>query len=112
MGLWRTASLFKHSAFLTPRTIFIQIFDASKPLMSKYLEGWRHEGHSYAEKRQDITILQLMIQWMQYFCTSMVEKKEGTPANECPIVMIVGSHGDKVKLEDQCLLLNELTSSC
>ena len=26
--------------------------------------------------------------------------------------MIVGTHGDKVKLEDQCLLLNELKSAC
>ena len=37
------------------------------------------------KKRQDITILQLIIQWMQYFRTSVVEKKEGTPANECVI---------------------------
>ena len=85
MGLWKTASLFRHSALLTPRTIFIQVFDASKPLMSKYVESWRYEGHTYPEKRQDITILQLIIQWMQYFRTSVVEKKEGTPANECVI---------------------------
>ena len=26
--------------------------------------------------------------------------------------MIFGTHGDKVKLEDQCLLLNELKSAC
>ena len=88
MGLRRTASLLDIlSAFLTTRTIFIQVFDASKPLMSKYVETWRHEGHTYPEKKARYHNSSALIKWMQYFRTSVVEKKEGTPANECPIVM-------------------------
>ena len=70
------------SAFLTPRTMFIQVFNASQPLNSNYVESWRHKGHSYAEKEQDFTVLQLMMQWMQLIHASLVEKKEGTLANE------------------------------
>ena len=119
------------SAFLTPRTMFIQVFNASQPLNSKYLESWRHKGRTYPGKEQSITILKLMMQWMQLIHASLVEKKEGTPANEAsrdgatasneqgsgllpkwPKIMIVGTHGDQLELEDKREVLNRLESSC
>ena len=119
------------SAFLTPRTMFIQVFNASQPLNSKYLESWRHNGRTYPGKEQNITILKHMMQWMQLIHASLVEKKEGTPANEAsrdgatasneqgsgllpkwPKIMIVGTHGDQLELEDKTRVLNELESSC
>ena len=119
------------SAFLTPRTMFIQVFNASLPLNSKYLERWRHEGRTYPGKEQNITILNQLMQWMQLIHASLVERKEGTPANEAsqdgatasneqgsrmlpkwPKVMIVGTHGDQLELEDKTRVLNELESSC
>ena len=119
------------SAFLTPRTMFIQVFNASQPLNSKHLEWWRHKGSTYQGKEQNITILNHLMQWMQLIHTSLVEKKEGTPANEAsqdgatasneqgsgmlpkwPKVMIVGTHGDQLESEDKAQVLTELESSC
>ena len=118
------------SAFLTPRTMFIQVFNASQPLNSNYVESWRHKGHTYAGKEQDFTVLQLMMQWMQLIHVSLVEKKEGTLTNEdsqdgvpaskqqkClpdfPKIMIVGTHGDQIKSkEEELQVLSELESSC
>ena len=118
------------SAFLTPRTMFIQVFNASQPLNSNYVESWRHKGHTYAGKEQDFTVLQLMMQWMQLIHVSLVEKKEGTLTNEdsqdgvpaskqqkClpdfPKIMIVGTHGDQIKSkEEELQVVNELKSSC
>ena len=118
------------SAFLTPRTMFIQVFNASQPLNSNYVESWRHKGHTYAGKEQDFTVLQLMMQWMQLIHVSLVEKKEGTLTNEdsqdgvpaskqqkClpdfPKIIIVGTHGDQIKSkEEELQVLSELESSC
>ena len=118
------------SAFLTPHTMFIQVFNASQPLNSNYVESWRHEGQTYAGKEQDFTILQLMMQWMQLIHVSLVEKKEGTLTNEdsqdgvpsskqqkClpefPKIIIVGTHGDQIKSkEEELQVVNELESSC
>ena len=117
------------SAFLTQRTMFLVLFDASLPLNSTYQENWRHEGHTYPGKQQNITILQLMMQWMQLIHASLVAKKErGTAAKEakqsettrdrrqsimlpeCPRIMIVGTHGDRVQSRQQ--VLEELDTSC
>ena len=104
------------SAFLTQHTMFLLHFNASLPLSSKYQENWRHEGHTYPGKEQNITILQLMMQWMQIIHTSLVAKKERGTADketkrsettsdrrqssvlpEYPRIMIVGIHGDSTK---------------
>ena len=118
------------SAFLTPRTMFIQVFNASQPLNSNYVERWRHKGHTYAGKEQDFTVLQLMMQWTQLIHASLVERKEGTLTNEdsqdgvpaskrqkClpdfPKIMIVGTHGDQIKSkEEELQVVGELKSSC
>ena len=118
------------SAFLTPRTMFIQVFNASQPLTTKYVESWRHKGHTYAGKEQDFTVLQLMMQWMQLIHVSLVEKKEGTLTNEdsqdgvpaskqqkClpdfPKIMIVGTHGDQIKSkEEELQVVSEFKTSC
>ena len=117
------------SAFITKRTMFLLLFDASRPLSSKYQEIWRHEGKTFQGKELNITILQLMMQWMQLIHASLMAKKEkGTAVKEakqsettrdrrqssvlpkCPRIMIVGSHGDNVPLKEK--VLEEIESSC
>ena len=117
------------SAFLTQCTMFLLLFDASQPLNSKYQENWKHKGHTYPRREQNITILQLMMQWMQLMHASLVAKKErGTAVKEAkqgkttrdrrqssvlpefPRIIIVGTHGDRVQSRQQ--VLEELDSSC
>ena len=117
------------SAFLTKRTMFLLLFDASQSLNVKYHENWRHEGHTYPGRELNITILQLMMQWMQLIHASLVAKDErGTAVREanqneattgrrqsillphCPRIMIVGSHGDRVESKEK--VLEEIMSAC
>ena len=112
------------SAFLTPRTIFIYVFNASKPLNSKYNESWRHEGKTYPGKEQVLTVLQLMIQWMQLIHASLVVKKESAVTKEdlqdgipeskpyFPRILIVGTHADQIKSKKVLQVQKELESSC
>ena len=124
------------SAFLTKRTMFLLLFDASLPLNSKYQEIWRSKGKKYPGKEQNITILQLMIQWMKLIHGSLVAKNEkGTDDKEtkqgettqdeanvergqpsllyqCPRMMIIGTHGDVPSKQQQDEVLKQLSASC
>ena len=127
------------SAFLTSRTMFLLLFDASADLNSKYQESWRHKGRTIPGRKQNISSIQLMMQWMQLIHASLVTKyKDGLcrsivaqnemdqqpPKMEAsgsqhkpttllppyPKVMMVGSRGDKVQSKEQ--VLKSLQSAC
>ena len=124
------------SAFLTSRTMFLLVFDASQPLNNKCQESWRHKGQTYHGKEHNITFLQLMVQWMRLIHASFVAKNEmGTATTEtthseatqseatadrkqpitlplCPRITIVGTHGDCVSSEGAQKVLKEIGSSC
>ena len=115
------------SAFLTSRTMFFLIFNASLPLNSKCQESWRCKGRIYQGKELNITFLQLIMQWMRLIDASLVIKNEAIKAAaatqseattekkqpiSCPRIMIVGTHGDKVSSLQAEQVLNELESSC
>ena len=113
------------SAFLTKRTMFLLFFDASLPLKSQYVGIWRHKGKKCQDEKQNVTILQLMMQWMQLIHASLVakdergignkeseqgeatqneatvEKGQSNLSHRCPRIMIVGTHGDKVSTKQQ-----------
>ena len=124
------------SAFLTSRTMFLLLFDASQPLNNKCLESWRHKGQTYHGKEHNVTFLQLMVQWMRLIHASLVAKNEMGPAAKktthseatqseattdrrqpislplCPRIMIVGTHGDSVSSKEAQRVLKEIESSC
>ena len=123
------------SAFLTSRTMFLLVFDASQPLNNKCQESWRHKGQTYHGKEHNITFLQLMVQWMRLIHASLVAKNEmGTATMEtthseatqseatadrrqpitlplCPRIMIVGTHGDRVSSKKAQKVLKAIESS-
>ena len=126
------------SAFLTSRTMFLLLFDASADLNSKYQESWYHKGRTIPGRKQNISHIQLMKQWMQLIHASLVTKgKDGLKSlvaqNEMgqqppkmeasgsqhkpttllppyPKVMMVGTRGDKVQSKEQ--VLKSLQSAC
>lgn len=101
------------SAFLTERTMFLLIFNASQCLDTKYKPFWKKNGETYEGEEQNITVLNLMMQWMQLIHGSLLvthgEATEGY-IPYCPKVMIVGTHGDKVRSKQG--VLDKLKSSC
>ena len=112
------------SAFLTSRTMFLLLFDASLNLDKMYKEMWRHGGKSYVGREQNVTHRQLMMQWMQLIYTSLVAKEEvfqsqqseacSAPAilPEYPKSMIIGTHGDKIKSQKAKSVLQSIRSTC
>ena len=124
------------SAFLTSRTMFLLVFDASQPLNNKCQESWRHKGQTYHGKEHNITFLQLMVQWMRLIHASLVVKNEMDTATTetthseatqseatadrrqpitlplCPRIMIVGTHGDRVSSKKAQKVLKAIESSC
>ena len=102
-------------AFLTSRTMFLLLFNASLDLDNVYKEIWRHNGKSIQERKQNITRRQLMMQWMQLIHT-MYQKSKGSSMSVSlpthPKAMIIGTHGDKIKSERANAVLNSLKSTC
>ena len=110
------------SAFLTPRTMFILLFDASIPLDKLYEEKWYHKGKVIMGREQNITHLQLMMQWLQLIHSSLVVKSEGqlaqqttqspNPPSEFPKAMLVGSRRDKITKQAAKNVIEQLQSAC
>ena len=110
------------SAFLTPRTMFILLFDASISLDKLYEEKWHHNGKVIMGREQNITHLQLMIQWLQLIHSSLVAKNESllsqqaaqslTNPSKSPRAMIVGSRRDKISKQAAKSVIEQLQSAC
>ena len=110
------------SAFLTPRTMFFLLFDASISLDKLYEEKWHHKGKAIMGREQNITHLQLMMQWLQLIHSSLVAKNEGLLSQEAaqsltnplkpPTAMIVGSRRDRISKQAARSVIEQLQSAC
>ena len=112
------------SAFLTSRTMFLIVFNASLDLNRAYREIWCHDGSTVLERKQNISHIQLMMQWMQLIHASLVVKDEKMKQSEAsvspehatfvpkyPKMMLVGTHGDLMK-QSEAAILRPLQSAC
>ena len=110
------------SAFLTPRTMFFLLFDASVRLESKYQEIWRHNGVLMPGRYQNTTHLQLMMQWLQLIHSSLLTKPKGLQQshtcsalpgqNDYPRAMLIGTHGDRLKSRKAKAVMQSLQFAC
>lgn len=96
------------SAFLTPRTMFMLLFDASIDLNSTYVEKWHHNGELRQGKEQNISYSQLMTQWLQLIHSSLTTKdtaytyaKKSVIPQKFPRAILVGSKYDLIKDEPE-----------
>ncbi|CAI8016310.1 hypothetical protein GBAR_LOCUS10012 [Geodia barretti] len=108
------------AAFLTPRTMFLLLFDASSNLEEMYQEKWHHNGKPIMGREQNITHLQLLIQWLQLIHSSLIEKKEHLPLQaslssskipKFPRAMLVGSRKDQITPEEEEGVKSQLQSA-
>ena len=110
------------AAFLTPRTMFVLLFDSSIDLQGMYKEKWHHKGNVIEGREQYVTHHQLMIQWLQLIHSSLVAKNEGLPWSqsqaspsslpEYPRAMLVGSRLDLISPEVTESVKSLLESTC
>ena len=95
-------------AFLTSRTMFYLLFDASKHLNSKVEILWHHEGQASKEGEMCVTTIDLLLQWMAVIHTSFL--KDGL--SNFPKVAIVGTHSDLLNAEDKKKIKAEIEFKC
>ena len=107
------------AAFLTSRTMFFLLFDASIHLDSLYQEKWHHKGRVIKGREQCITNIELMIQWLQLIHSSLVARKEGLPLSHSagslpkyPRAMLIGSRRDLITPQVASDTQSQLQSAC
>ena len=107
------------AAFLTPRTMFFIHFDASINLKSLFKEKWHHKGQVIKGRKQYITNIELMIQWLQLIHSSLIARKEGLPLSHSagsipkyPRAILIGSRRDLITPQVASDTKSQLQSAC
>ena len=102
--------------FLTSRTMFCLMFDASKPLCEKVEVNWNKEGHSTHLETLNITRKDLILQWMYCIHSSFINRSDvkmqipgqDSQVSAFPQILVIGTHGDKVTDDDKVAVKDEL----
>ena len=107
-------------AFLTSRTIFLLMFDASKDLQKKVTEIWNQGGKSTPLETLNLSSEDLMIQWMSCITASLSNKAEKFykaqyPQDRViippfPRIVIIGTHGDMMDAQKKEDVISEVKS--
>lgn len=80
--------------FLTSRTLFILMFDASTDLNEKITTAQNYDGYHDSGEVTNVTTLDLITKWMASI--HMYLAKHGETSN-FPRILLVASHGDEIK---------------
>ena len=102
------------SAFITARTMFLLLFDASKNLICNKVRetGIRVGGSLIPGRNLTLSRIQLMIQWMQLIYASLVCKSQDQQDYPFPRVMMIGSRSDKIEVSKQKEIRANLKVKC
>ena len=107
-------------AFLTSRTIFLLMFDASKDLHERITEIWNQEGISTPQETLNLSSEDLIIQWMSCITTTLSNKAVKLYKAQCqhdavtippfPRIVIIGTHGDTIDAQKKKDVISEVKS--
>jgi GTPase SAR1 family protein len=89
-------------AFLTARTLFLLMFDASRDLNSPCLHLTHHEGMA-TPQTDSTTTLDLIVQWMATIHATLLKKGIHPAGDDCkifPRILPVGTHGDSPTVKE------------
>ena len=107
-------------AFLTSRTIFLLMFDASKDLQMNVTDMWNQGGISTPLETLHLSSEDLMIQWMSCITATLSNKAEkfhkaqypqdGVIIPPFPRIVIIGTHGDMMDTQKKEDVISEVKS--
>lgn len=83
-------------AFLTPRTLFMLTFDASKDLNEKLTFPAIQGGDVVHTEDYHLSTTEMILQWMATIHSHLSSKKVGEGQQKFPRIMLVGTHRDKL----------------
>ena len=88
-------------AFLTPRTMFLLMFDGSKEFRERW-QAVRHKaGEKIFEEEVNVSTLDLMLNWVASIHGHLMRYNSDGGCCEYPCVYFIGTHGDILKTEDK-----------
>ena len=96
-------------AFLTPRTMFLLLFDASKDFSKRWQSRQNApDGEVLLGEVVNESTSNLMAKWMSTIHSHLVKhSKEGNPS---PRLYCIGTHGDKLKEKERKALKEQMNS--
>ena len=80
------------SAFLTPKTLYMLLYDARKKLNDRCISLSHHDGLVVKEQTEQISYLEMLYQWMASIRDVLTDKSGSIP--DYPRIITVGTHGD------------------
>ena len=120
-------------AFITPKTMFLLMFDARDDLYKKCASVYRHPGSRPSTLDENLTVMELILKWMATIHASLSKEKlkmdysnpsdpacsqllPGTPSilRTCyPKIIPVGTHGDDELVKNNSeVILQAITEAC
>ena len=88
-------------AFLTSRTMFFLLYDASKSFEEKWQSIQTVQGERKVEEEVSITTVDLLLNWLSNIHIHLIKYDEKRALLNYPRVLCIGTHGDKLKAMGQ-----------
>ena len=120
-------------AFITPKTMFLLMFDARDDLYKKCASVYNHPGSRPSILDENLTVMELILKWMATIHASLSKEKlkmdysnpnnpacsqmlPGTPSilpTSYPKIIPVGTHGDDEFVENNSdVIIQTVTEAC
>ena len=101
-------------AFLTSRTMFLLLYDASKSFEEKWQSVQTVQGERRVEEEVSITTIDLLFNWLSNIHIHLTKYDEKGALLNYPRVLCIGTHGDKLKAMGQTYdqKIQEIESYC
>ena len=99
-------------AFLTSRTMFLLLYDASKSFDEKWQSVQRLHGEEKFEEEVNTTTLDLLLNWLSNIHVHLAKYDEKKALLNYPRVLCIGTHGDKLKGQTPDQKRQEIESHC
>ena len=101
-------------AFLTSRTMFLLLYDASKSFKEKWQAVQTVQGEKRFEEEGSITTIDLLLNWLSNIHIHLAKYDEKGALLNYPRVLCIGTHGDKLKAMGQAhdQKIQEIESYC
>ena len=99
-------------AFLTPRTEFLLLFDASKDFKERWKSVQYRHGIEIPGEEVNLTISDLLDRWMATIHSHLSSKTEKGDLLDYPRILGIGTHGDGLNEREKQSVINQFNTLC
>ena len=99
-------------AFLTPRTEFLLLFDASRDFKERWKSVQYRHGTEILGEEVNMTISELLDKWMATIHSHLSSKTEKGDLLDYPRILSVGTHGDGLNDKEKQIVIDQFDALC